>query len=85
MSDRKPCKSCGAPIVWCLNHKGTKVPFDVRPTNQPHGAYTIERDEAGQLIAEPIADKGPEVSERPWFRSHFATCKDAKSWKGKKR
>lgn len=70
------CRSCGAPIVWARTHAGKSIPIDVDPAiggpaNYPDGNIALFNG-----VAEVTAS-GP-------HKSHFATCKDAASWRKKK-
>lgn len=70
------CKSCNAPIRWCVTEGGKAMPVDLMPVR---GGNITLRDEGVRTVAvyvqpllEPEEDKG-----RPHYVSHFATCPNA--------
>lgn len=76
------CKSCGARITFVKSTAGKASPFEADDA----GLWTIRNGEAVYL---GTPDKQPAQLElgktaeapEPRFTSHFATCRDAKSWR----
>lgn len=71
------CKSCGAPITWAKHHTTGKL-------------MPLERDKNGEWAIvgglawktnDPKIDLG---ALDQLYSSHFATCPQAASWRGKK-
>lgn len=74
MSEYGTCRSCGARIRWVITSKGHRMPLDPNP--HPQGNVVPQ----GQSITvlEPLAVVLPEPpTDRPAWRSHFATCPNA--------
>lgn len=72
------CRSCGAPIRWVETENGRRMPIDPEPYTgeSPAGLFVLrERERAPSLAiaTPPLAFPG-----EPLFRSHFATCPNAK-------
>jgi hypothetical protein len=74
--DTKPCRACGAPMVWVRTAKGKAMPLDAEPT--PDGAFVFDGDPEDRRVT-CIGEKAVYSGER--FTSHFATCPDAKSFR----
>lgn len=69
------CKSCGQPIVWAeLVKTGARMPFDY-PIRILERLIPLERVDGRDV--EEVDDR---VSP-----SHFATCPQAKQWRGRGR
>lgn len=71
MSDDAKCRSCGAPILFVKTEKGNLIPLDAEPYVPP-GLFVIARDIAVSL-EHATGPAGPVL-----YRSHFATCPNAK-------
>jgi hypothetical protein len=71
----KRCRSCGAPIIWCVTESGRKMPVDFAPT--PSGNVAIRPADGGweAIVAGPLEPVDGCTSIRR--TSHFATCPDA--------
>ena len=67
------CRSCGRPILWRYTAEERRMPVDPEPdgTLVLEGAWRVR-------AAEPLFDTGP------FYRSHFATCPDAVTWRKKR-
>lgn len=75
----RACRSCGAPVVWARHEStGRRMPLDATPTDG--GMFTIRYPDgpAGDAV---YGRRGPEASSG--HDSHFATCPDAKGWRGR--
>lgn len=69
------CKSCGAEIEWVEGERtGKPMPLDVGA--KPDGNLVVVNGKARAFTAED----GKLHRERR--TSHFATCPDAKEWRG---
>lgn len=81
------CRSCGAPIVWITTTNGKAMPCDARER-----AYIESGDkkdtvvlETGETVRCTIITGGGMMPQAAsgWGRvPHWATCPQAKSWKG---
>lgn len=60
------CRSCGAPIIWCLSGNGKTMPVDAVPTGE--GNVRILADE--KTVRAIVGPGGNRLS-------HFATCPNA--------
>jgi hypothetical protein len=71
------CRSCPAPVYWCVTGTGTPMPVDVEPVANGNIqlSWNGERILAVYLTGDLAAVPGPKRV------SHFATCKDAKAWR----
>jgi hypothetical protein len=67
-----PCRSCQAPITWAETLAGKRMPFD--------GEIVAVRTERERATARAIL-----VIDTAVTTSHFATCPDASTWRGRKR
>lgn len=68
------CRSCSAPIFWCVTVNGKRIPIDREPAED--GNVTIERQKTGDLLATVHAASFPPVGAKRW-RSHFSSCPQA--------
>jgi hypothetical protein len=72
------CRSCGALILW-LRHEESGKTAPVDAEQNPLGNILVNRD-AGTYRIVPAAARD---ANRDWLHTnHFATCKDAPTWKG---
>lgn len=65
------CKSCEASITWAKSAAGKAMPLELDAA----GTWVIVDGVARQL---EIGDEGP------FYKSHFASCPQASSWRRKK-
>jgi len=74
------CRSCGAEIIWALTENGKRIPLDAEPYagDSPSGLFVLRQfsDEKTAIATTPDAFPG----EYLW-RSHFASCPQAKEWR----
>ena len=73
----KPCKSCGALVLWVTHiQSGKWMPMDADPVAMPGpGQFAIIRSIAWSYGLEA------EKEGRPRFVSHFSTCPHAREWR----
>jgi len=70
------CRSCGAPILWARTEHDRNIPLDRTPYDGPEpGGLFVLRDGVAIAVS-PEAFAGEDL-----YRSHFATCPDAKEWR----
>lgn len=64
------CRTCNAPVLWCVTTTGKKMPVDQRQS--PHGNLILEYQPAtGETLARYVQPgEGTHTS-------HFATCPQA--------
>lgn len=72
------CKSCGAQIIWARTEHGRRIPLDAEPYHGPSPAGLFVLREARELALAVPPDVFP---TEPHYRSHFATCPEAGSWR----
>ncbi len=79
----KECRSCAAKIIWCVTHKGKRMPVDAQPV--PTGNIRL-RQEGDRVIAEYPGKEHPSLleDERQRFVSHFSSCPDRQEWRREK-
>lgn len=87
------CRSCKAEIIWALTEGAKREPLDAVPV--PNGNIEITGKvkrhlEDGSIEETPTVrhlkkgegDVLPGMEPPALYVSHFATCPDAKKWKG---
>lgn len=62
----RPCRSCGADLVWGITASGKRMPLDVAP--REGGKWLIS--DTGKIVARPS-------TSIMGHDSHFATCPQA--------
>lgn len=67
------CKGCGAKIEWWKTKAGKNMPID---SGDPHPEGTVRID-----VVANVAEVVPAGSFAPLYRSHFATCPRARSFR----
>ena len=74
-----PCRTCGAPVVWCLTDKGKRVPIDLEPTAD--GNVVVVDVDPPHTPSAHVLTKNVLAAARecgvPLHLSHFVTCPDA--------
>jgi hypothetical protein len=73
------CRSCGAPIRWCLTTNGHKMPIDRELVADGEVILTTHRSEPLALVYDPAIH-----GDAPRYRSHFKTCPHADEWRRKR-
>jgi hypothetical protein len=75
------CRSCGAPILWAVTEHERRMPLDRDPYTgpEPGGLFALRLDGENAPLA--IAATPEAFADEPLYRSHFATCPDAKEWR----
>lgn len=68
------CRSCKAPIRWCVTAGGAVMPVDLEPA--ANGNLRLERKPA-DLPRVVVVPAGYRVDGEPLYLSHFATCEFA--------
>lgn len=73
------CRSCGAPVRWVKTRTGALMPIDEAP--DPAGNVGIDKEGVAVILAREKLKQG-------WggllYRSHFATCPNAKQHRRRK-
>lgn len=78
-----PCASCGAPVVWTITKAGKRMPVDAERV--PNGnilLYEVGAEIHCQVGLQVQTDRAYRLGR---FVSHYATCPQADSWRGKRR
>lgn len=73
-----PCKSCSAPVVWCITERGNDMPVDAAPA--AGGNLAVEPRELGRPFAR-VVDAKHAFGRKDLHTSHFATCPHAGRWR----
>ena len=76
------CRSCEAPIVWCVSDSGKNMPMDADSSED--GTFgIIERDGESPLTVfhKKLVAHGLEAEDVELHTSHHATCPDANKWR----
>jgi hypothetical protein len=75
-TDVAVCNSCGSPVIWVHTGSGRLMPVDAEPVAGGNVEVTDGRAKVwGTAHAWP--------TDAPRYRSHFATCPHASSWRRK--
>jgi hypothetical protein len=69
------CRSCRAEIFWAYTTTGKKMPLDC----QTYVDGNLYLDDEG--IAVTLAKGAAPPPGKPLYKSHFATCPDAKRYR----
>lgn len=76
------CRSCKAPIIWCLTSSGKKMPVDADPSEA--GTFYLEGDDVQPVARHVRGFEGPIHERGELHTSHFATCPQAEQFKGRR-
>ena len=68
------CRSCGAPLIWARTEAGKAMPLDAEPSL--YGGNIRLHDDGTITV---LAKDDPRNSLEKLYKSHFATCKHAKT------
>lgn len=67
------CATCGRRIIWCRTELGKKMPVDPDPA--PDGNLILTGSQL--LPTAKTVGKAGNTDNKPLYKSHFATCRDA--------
>lgn len=74
------CASCQAPITWAVSDAtGKRIPLDRAAV--PDGNVVITGTKDGSPVAHVLGKGEDAAAFGDRYRSHFATCPDAKGWR----
>lgn len=79
------CRSCNAPVVWTVTTSGARMPLDAVPLpgDSVVGLFVLVKrvDDAPLAVAAAsvIDTAAVHVDGVAFFRSHFASCPDART------
>ena len=76
------CRSCGARLLWALTEKGRRIPLDRNPV--PTGNIEIEETDEGPPMSRVVPVLSPGLFPTVRYKSHFATCPNAKRHRRRK-
>ncbi len=83
----QPCSACPALVYWAKNDKTWK-PAPIDAVNDPAGnIITFHRGESREKYYRVIGEnerRGFAVAGTPMHTNHFATCPNAKQFRGRK-
>lgn len=74
---QKPCRSCGAPMVWVRTEKQRRMPLDAEPVPPGTRGTFVLRDTLSPEGPLAIAAGSDELPGELYYTSHFATCPQA--------
>ncbi len=78
------CRSCHAPIVWAMTDAGKRMPLDPMPTTTGTVALLQGSERRARVL--PAAElEAARAEGKTLFTPHWATCPQAREWKGKAR
>lgn len=66
------CRSCGAPVEWCVTENGKRMPVDAEPVEDGNLVVEMQLGPSLARAYDPARDAG-----KARFRSHFSTCPNA--------
>ncbi|MCF8610022.1 hypothetical protein L5G28_07585 [Gordonia sp. HY285] len=76
------CRSCRAPIYWCVTDKGKPMPVDPHP-DRVRGNVSIYPD--GGTMRAVVVPKAKAAAMRAQNQNlhlaHFTTCPQGRTWK----
>ena len=71
------CRSCGAPIVWCVTTAGKRMPVDSDPVENGNLVIVPQEGPWREPLVRVLAKD--EVVTEDRFVSHFVSCPNAKA------
>lgn len=71
------CRSCGAEIHWVRTVTGATMPIDALPAKDGNVLVDTETGEA------TVLGRPEDYAHLVRYKSHFATCPQAKTWRRK--
>jgi hypothetical protein len=72
------CRSCGAALVWLETVHGKWLPLDVGPADDGN----VVLSSAGKaMVLSPAAAEQARQTGAKRYRTHFASCPNAKDWR----
>jgi hypothetical protein len=74
MAEVQRCRSCGAPIIWCVTASEKRMPLDAEPVAD--GNIVLDGEKA--LYLGPAGQRALAADVKR-YKSHFATCPNAKT------
>lgn len=81
----EPCRSCHAPVIWCITEQAKTMPVDAEPSAA--GTLTLQWRERSSALpggAPPLAKvvrADLRFGRTDLRTSHFATCPQASAWR----
>lgn len=75
------CRTCEAPIVWCITKAGKKMPLDADPVEDGKFYLLDEDEETPEARSVSGATLSAGVDR---YTSHFASCPEASSFRGRR-
>lgn len=78
---RDTCRSCSAPIVWCVSERGKSMPVNAEP--ETGGNLAVEARTHGHPLAR-VVSPAHAFGRTDLHKSHFATCEHAAKWRKKR-
>lgn len=77
------CRSCKAPIRWCVTDAtGKRMPIDPEPVADGN-IWVIRHEDGMPVIGVALTRDGVPASEPFAYVSHFVNCPDRDSWRKK--
>lgn len=76
--DGRPCRACGASMIWGKWPNGRGVPLDAEPSAD--GNIRLQRDGSAEILKGVQLAPARQRKER-LFITHFATCPNADSFR----
>ena len=80
------CQSCGAEITWVRNiSTGKRMPLDGHDLAWPRITRTGTGPHDGGQTDAALVELATRDQTEPMHVSHFSTCPQAKTWRGRNR
>lgn len=74
------CNSCRANVIWALTTRGKRMPVNAEPSPDGNIAIGPVTGRDGLPVAR-VLNTTQQFGRKDLRTSHFATCKDAASWR----
>lgn len=73
------CRSCKKPVIWAKTERGKAMPVDAEPSTD--GTVSLRWGHDGSTVLASVPSRHLAFGRRDLRKSHFATCKDAGTWR----
>lgn len=78
------CRSCGAPVRWCITDVNRKrMPVDPEPVADGN-IWVVRTEQATPIIGVALHTDNVPASEALRYVSHFVTCPQSNEWRKKR-
>lgn len=75
------CRSCGAPIRWCITDANSKrMPVDPEPVEDGN-IWVIRTEQGTPIIGVALQGANVPASAPLRYQSHFVSCPNSSEWR----